>query len=137
MTGDDDAISNRNSSLHGLEVIDDLGALLLVRDAGKRHHVAGNRLLRVGEKAVEGLVVPGQAGLAHRRAVAEALAAAGLAAVDAFEARPDTGSAVDAVAGGAGGKGRGRVGAGRAGENGAGEYCKSGNSSDGSHQMFS
>src|SRR5262245_29546391 len=135
MAADDDAISNHNSSLHGLEVIDDLGALLLVRDAWKRHHVAGNRLLRVGEKAVEGLVVPGQAGLAHRRAVAEALGGAGLAAVDALEARPETVRSVYGMAGSAGGEGGRRVGACNAGKEAGGDRHQDGNSSDWFHEF--
>src|SRR5262245_46921437 len=49
----------RGLLLDRLQVVDDLGALLCVRDAGKRHRVSGDPLLRVGEESVERFFVPG------------------------------------------------------------------------------
>src|SRR5258708_39601762 len=94
-----------SGSLHRLQVVDHVGALLRVRDAGERHVVAGNRLLRIGKEGVEAFFVPRQSGTTHGAAVGEAAHGAGLAPINAFHGWADAVCAVGAVAGPARGEG--------------------------------
>ena len=48
---------------------DDIGAVLVGFEAGKRHVVAGDDLLRVGEIAIERFAIPNQVRRLHRRRV--------------------------------------------------------------------
>src|SRR6266850_6877180 len=96
-------------SLHGLQVVDHVGALLGVRDAGERHVIAGNRLLRIDEEGVEAFFVPRQSGTTHGAAVGEAAHGAGLAPVNAFQSRADAVGSVGTVAGRASGEGGRRL----------------------------
>src|SRR5262245_40989777 len=78
-----------------LQVGDELGALLRVGHAGERHLVAGHGLLRVGEKGIEALLVPGHSSAFHRPAVAEPVMGPGLSADEALQSRPGAVRVID------------------------------------------
>src|SRR5436190_11592293 len=62
-----------------LEIGPQIGALLLVLDAGEHHLGAGNLGARIGDVFLEGVLAPGDAGVPVGLAVIVALDRAGLA----------------------------------------------------------
>src|SRR3954454_6459231 len=74
-----------------VQVSDHVGALAILRDAGKAHRGARDSRLGIGDELVERIEVPGAAlGLHRSREVEAAAALANMVADDAVEVRTDT-----------------------------------------------
>src|SRR5258707_15187723 len=71
------------------EICDEGVELRLVLDAGERHFVARNELVRVGEILLECFLVPADVSRLQRRRIVVVGETAGLAAEDAVQGRAD------------------------------------------------
>src|ERR1700694_5049703 len=86
-----------------VQVVDDVGALAVLRDAGKAHRGAGDEALRIGDELVEVVIRPLAALALHSGGIVEAGFAGAGALDDAIEVRTDAVRATlfEGVAGGA------------------------------------